>query len=104
MPVLPEEEEAIKQKAAAAGLSIAAYLRNVGSGYEIKSVIDQQLILRLAKINADQGRLGGLLKLWLTNDAKLGEFDPLQMRRVIYGVLDRITGTQTALLELVRKA
>ena len=33
VPVLPEEEAAIKQKAAETGLSVAAYLRNVGLGY-----------------------------------------------------------------------
>ncbi|VVE01149.1 conjugal transfer protein TraJ [Pandoraea nosoerga] len=31
-PVLPDEEAAIKRNAAAAGLSVAAYLRNVGVG------------------------------------------------------------------------
>jgi hypothetical protein len=33
----------------------------------IKSILDQNSIADLAKVNADQGRLGGLLKLWLTN-------------------------------------
>lgn len=103
VPVLPDEERAIKENADRAGLSVAAYLRNVGLGYQIRGTIDQDLILQLAKINADQGRLGGLLKLWLTNDEKLGKHDPEQMRRVIHGVLDRIIGTQGALLELARK-
>ncbi|WP_175810883.1 conjugal transfer transcriptional regulator TraJ [Burkholderia cepacia] len=103
VPVLSHEEQAIKRKATAAGLSVASYLRNVGLGYEIRSVIDQEMVGQLAKINADQGRLGGLLKLWLTNDEKLGKQDPDQMRRVIDGVLDRIAGTQAALLDLVRK-
>jgi hypothetical protein len=103
VPVLPEEEAAIKEKAQQAGLSVAAYLRNVGMGYTIQGVVDQEMVRKLAKINADQGRLGGLLKLWLTNDEKLGKHDPEQMRRVIHGVLDRIVGTQTALLDVVRK-
>jgi hypothetical protein len=37
----------------------------------IKGVLNQALIIQLAKINADRGRLGGLLKLWLSNDEKL---------------------------------
>jgi hypothetical protein len=83
--VLPEEEEAIKENARQAGLSVAAYLRNVGMGYRIQGVIDAELVGQLAKINADQGRLGGLLKLWLSNSEKLGSHDPDQMRRVIHG-------------------
>ena len=103
VPVLPEEEEVIKERARQVGLSVAAYLRNVGMGYKVQSIIDAELVLQLAKINADQGRLGGLLKLWLTNSEKLGPHDPDQMRRVIDGVLDRIMTMQLRLLELVSK-
>jgi hypothetical protein len=72
VPVLPEEEAAIKRQAAVAGLSVAAYLRNVGLGYEIHSVLDLQRVDELARINADLGRLGGLMKLWLTNEREAG--------------------------------
>jgi hypothetical protein len=101
---LPEEKAQIEANARDAGLSVSRYLRNVGMGYKIKGVIDAQLVLQLAKINGDQGRLGGLLKLWLTNSEKLGDQDPDQMRRVIHGVLDRIITMQSGLLELVRKS
>jgi len=101
--VLPDEEQAIKRNADAAGLSTAAYLRNVGLGYPIKGVLDQTLIIQLAKINADQGRLGGLLKLWLSNDEKLREYDAMQARRLIGGVLERITLTQATMLAVVKK-
>jgi hypothetical protein len=104
VPVLPDEEEAIKKKARQAGLSVAAYLRNVGTGYRIESVIDAELVCELAKINGDQGRLGGLLKLWLTNSEKLGNQDPDHLRRLIYGVLDRIITMQSALLRLVTES
>lgn len=104
VPVLPDEEEAIKEKARQAGLSVAAYLRNVGMGYEIEGVIDAELVRQLAKINGDQGRLGGLLKLWLTNSEKLGNQDPDHQRRLIHGVLDRIISMQSALLRLVTES
>ncbi|WP_408289747.1 conjugal transfer transcriptional regulator TraJ [Paraburkholderia sp. RL17-373-BIF-A] len=101
---LPEEKAQIEANARDAGLSTSRYLRNVGMGYKIKGVIDATLVRDLAKINGDQGRLGGLLKLWLTNSEKLGNEDPDHMRRVIRGVLDRINTTQSAMLELARKA
>ncbi|WP_028230472.1 conjugal transfer transcriptional regulator TraJ [Paraburkholderia mimosarum] len=104
VPVLPDEEEAIKEKARQAGLSVAAYLRNVGMGYRIQGVIDAELVRELAKINGDQGRLGGLLKLWLTNSEKLGNQDPDQLRRLIHGVLDRIITMQSALLRLATES
>ncbi|MDR8093138.1 conjugal transfer transcriptional regulator TraJ [Burkholderia gladioli] len=101
---LPEEKAQIEANARDAGLSVSSYLRNVGMGYKIQGVIDAELVGRLAKINGDQGRLGGLLKLWLTNSEKLGPHDPDQMRRVIHGVLERIVTMQSALLELARKS
>jgi len=73
-------------------------------GYKIESVIDANLVLQLAKINGDQGRLGGLLKLWLTNREKLGSQDPEHMHRLIHGVLDRIITMQSGLLKLVSES
>ncbi|MRD91253.1 conjugal transfer protein TraJ, partial [Klebsiella pneumoniae] len=36
----PEEKMQIEANAAAAGLSVAAYLRKVGMGYEVESIVD----------------------------------------------------------------
>ena len=97
---LPEEKARIEANARDAGMSVSRYLRNVGMGYKIEGVIDAKLVLQLAKINGDQGRLGGLLKLWLTNSEKLSNQDPDHMRRLIHGVLDRISTMQGAMLKL----
>ncbi len=70
--VSPEERLAIEAKANAAGLSVSAYLRAAALGLKIESAHDQHAILALLKLNADQGRLGGLLKLWLTTRAGEG--------------------------------
>ena len=71
---MPEEKKIIEEKAIQCGLSAAAYLRNVGLGYEPKSVLDLKKVDDLAKVNGDLGRLGGLLKLWLTNKEKVALF------------------------------
>lgn len=99
VPVHPDEEQIIKDNAAKAGLPTAVYLRRLALGYEIRSVIDKQHIIELAKINADLGRLGGLLKLWLSNDERLVHIKPETMTVV----LERIQKTQAALFEVVQK-
>lgn len=99
VPVLPDEENEIKANAAKAGLTTAEYLRRVGLGYEIRAMIDNQQVAVLAKINADLGRLGGLLKLWLTNDERLAHISPQTMTTV----LERIQSTQAAMLDVVQK-
>ena len=99
VPVLPDEEIQIKSNAANTGLSIAEYLRRIGLGYPIQSVIDKNQVLQLSKINADMGRLGGLLKLWLTQDKRVAHFD----HRMIKTLLNRIEVTQDAMLAVVKK-
>lgn len=99
IPVHPDEEEIIKENAKKAGLSTAVYLRRLALGYEIQSIIDKKYILELSKINADLGRLGGLLKLWLSNDERLTHIEPKTMTVV----LERIKATQAAMLEVVNK-
>jgi hypothetical protein len=98
----PGEKAQIEADARAAGLSVSRYPRNIGVSYKIQGVIDAELVGALAKINGDQDRLGGLLKLWLTNSEKLGIQDRDHMRRLIHGVLDRIVTMQNTLLKLVR--
>ncbi|MEW7977365.1 MAG: conjugal transfer protein TraJ [Candidatus Sedimenticola endophacoides] len=70
-----EEElaEAKKKTKAFSYPSPAALIRDLVMDIEPKSTLDQQHILELLKVNADLGRLGGLLKHWLqakgaTND------------------------------------
>ena len=78
--------------AKAADHSISGYLRRVGLGAQLKPVLDLQLILELVKINGDQGRLGGLLKLWLSERPGAGAsaFDVRKLLR-------QVEATQTLL-------
>lgn len=99
VPVLLSEEIQIKSNAAAAGLSIAEYLRRISLGYQIQSSVDKDYILQLVKINGDLGRLGGLLKLWLTQDKRVAYFD----LQTVKTLLNRIQTTQDIMLEVVKK-
>ncbi len=98
VPVLPEEETLIKRNAERAGLTVAAYLRNVGMGYEIRGIVDNNEVEKLAKINGDLGRLGGLLKLWLTNDVRTAQFGESTIR----AALARIEDTQDKMIDVMR--
>ena len=46
--------------------------------------------------------MGGLLKLWLTDDAKLDEFKPEEMRRIVRGLLKKIEAGQEELREVAK--
>lgn len=51
-------------------MSLSAFAKAVTLGHEIKSREDQQARRELLKVNADLGRLGGLLKMWILDDDK----------------------------------
>ena len=99
VPVLPTEEAEIKSKAADAGLTVAEYLRNLGLGYQVPSVIDNRKVDALLKINADLGRLGGLIKLWLTNDKRTKLIGKSQLHLTLNSIRD----TQSAMLDIIMR-
>ncbi len=101
--VLPDELVAIQVAADAAGLSASNYLRNLGLGFEPRSMIDQRQVVELAKINADQARLGNLLKMWLADDERLHQYEPAQMRATIEHAMQRIQEFQAQLLQTAKK-
>ncbi|MFY9640978.1 MAG: hypothetical protein WCD20_18430 [Rhodomicrobium sp.] len=83
--VSPAERLAIEAKAKETGLTVSAYLRAAALGLKIESAHDQEAILALIKLNADQGRLGGLLKLWLSSRPGEGA-SSFEVRRLLHQI------------------
>ena len=68
--VTDDEYIKIRCTAKQCNLSLSAFAKAVALGHEIKSREDQQARRELLKVNADLGRLGGLLKMWILDDDK----------------------------------
>lgn len=83
----------ITASSARAGLSLSEFVRRVCLGNRIISREDQQARRELLKINADLGRLGGLLKQALSQGHK----------ESIYGLLHKIDQVQALLKEKVKE-
>lgn len=98
VPVLSEERAAIERQAKLAGLSMAHYLRDVGQGYPIKSRVDYEQVRTLVRLNGDLGRLGGLLKLWLSDDERTAHFSTGTLRVL----LRRIEATQDQMRRAIK--
>ena len=90
------EKATIQARAREAGLSVASYLRAVALGRQVRSVLDHRAVGELVKVAGDQGRLGGLLKLWLIDQPGKGAPE-IEVRRL----LDRLGDLQSALSEVV---
>lgn len=78
----PNEYEIIKKRAAQASRSVSAYVRAVCLGREVKSTVDHDAVIALLKINADLGRLGGLLKLSISQKSA----DVIAVRELLEGL------------------
>ena len=83
--VSKRERADIETRAAATGLSVSAYLRNLGLGFQPHSTLDQEAMLALLKVNADQGRLGGLFKLWLSGQSAAST-ETVEIRKLLVDI------------------
>lgn len=90
--VTPEEFELIMASSKRAGLSISEFARRVCLGFRVESREDQQARRELLKVNADLGRLGGLLKQTLASGHK----------EQIYGLLHKIDQAQAELMAKIK--
>jgi hypothetical protein len=88
----------IETNANRVGMSLSAYLLALGMGYEPRGVVDGDKVDELIRINGDLGRLGGLLKLWLTNDERTARFGAATIR----ALLSKIEDTQAVMREVIR--
>lgn len=68
--VTSEEYLQIVENASKGGLSLSTFVKRACLGQRIESTVDSRAVLELVKINADMGRLGGLLKLWLSGPCR----------------------------------
>jgi hypothetical protein len=95
------EKKTIEEKAAAHSVKPSTYLRNLGLNYPIKVTVDQAAVKDLLKVNADLGRLGGLFKLWLSeNTVDKLDFSNNRSYKNIDDLVDEIERTQTAMKEI----
>ena len=83
--VSERERAEIETRAAATGLSVSAYLRNLGLGFQPHSTLDQEAILALLRVNADQGRLGGLFKLRLSGQS-VSSGETMEIRKLLTAI------------------
>jgi hypothetical protein len=99
VPVREEEDAQIRSQAEKCGISISSYLRTLGLGYEPKSITDNEKVQELVRINGDLGRLGGLLKLWLSDDRRAAHFN----KKIIIGILRDIEDTRSQMVNTMMK-
>ena len=70
--VFPEEQAIIANNAKMAGLSVPEFLRRLGLGANIKPVIDPVIGRQIIKHAGEIGKVGGLLKMLLSNSERFG--------------------------------
>lgn len=99
--VTEEEKEAIEANARSTRLSNSSYLRNLGLGFEPASTLDHESVLKLLKVNADLGRLGGLLKMWLSNDERFSLYEVSISK--INALFNKVEETQAKIQKIVLK-
>jgi traJ len=99
--VSPEDKFEIKNRARSLGLTDSTFLRNLGLGFRPTSMLDQDAILELAKINSAQSRLGNLMALALKNPEKMSLYGDKDVANKIDELIDKIGELQISMLSIV---
>ena len=98
-----DERRTIKSNAGKYKKSLSQYLRTLGMGMVFTHSVDNvEQVKTLARINADLGRLGGLLKALLTNDERLRGYSGAEISALTRETLEKIGENQTQMHELLR--
>ncbi len=95
---LPDERVQLQANAAAARMSVSNYMLHVGLGYRVRAVQDHRYVAELIRVNSDLGRLGGLFKLWLTNEERTAMVGESKIR----AMLGKVEATQDELRSVIR--
>ena len=91
MYLAPEEYSQIAESAERAGISLSTFARRVCLGMEVPSMEHRQAVRDILKANVDLGRLGGLLKLALSEGG-----DPFTLKRMLADIDNGQRGLKTA--------
>ena len=83
-------------------MSNSRSLRALGLALPIQSTIDHRAVLDLLKINADLGRLGGLIKMWLSSDESFESRSGQALQRKLDGTLNQIRALQKQMSDRIR--
>ena len=92
-----KERDRIELQARTAGMSVSEYLRKVGIGEPVRSRVDKQAVKSLAKVNADLGRAGGLLKMLLKNEERLLGYTGAELKTLALSTVKDMAGIQSSL-------
>lgn len=100
---LQSERELIENKAKIAGMSLSEYLRRAGMEGVVTSILDQEAVATLARVNANLGRVGGLLKALLTNEERFDGKQGEALQEVTLQTVKGIKELQTRMLQVVER-
>lgn len=79
------ERAFIMESAQIARMSVSMYLRTVGMHGRPKNFLDQDAVREIIRVHGDLGRLGGLLKLWLSEQGDVGASN-VEVRSVLHKI------------------
>lgn len=98
----PAEKASLKQRAAAFNVSVGELCREAIFRSVPKSKVDQDAIQELAATRAGLGRLGGLLKGYLTDSFPVGT-PPPKTKTSVVALLHEIETTQKLVVDIVKE-
>ncbi len=98
----PEEKARIAANAGVCGQALSAYVRTLAFGHTPTPRVDLSGLAEVFRIHGDLGRLGGLLKMLLTNDERLNDMGRDMAEATIDGTLVDIRFAMAGLKTVIK--
>lgn len=103
---LDEERARILRNAMATGKSVSEYMRSVSLGYQVPSNVNAEQAQELIRLRGDMGRLGGLLKMLLSNeerfDGMTGERLQFETMNILGEIFENQKQVRTTIKSLIK--
>jgi hypothetical protein len=97
--VTEAEKKQIEDSTTLGKLSASQYLRDLGLGYQPKTLVDVMALDKLRKVKGDMNKIGGLLKNLMNDEA----VDPKEIRASVNGLLLDFSRNQQSIDLLLSK-
>lgn len=103
MRLTEDEKERITQIARMYGMSTSTYVKSVALGYKPIPLVEVKHVNQLMEVNADLGRLGNLLKYWLSSDPKYQVATKMKIEKVLPKLLIEIAEEKLELFSIIKQ-
>lgn len=102
VPVRSDELQQLRLRASGVRMPLSTYIRGRGLVFRPTVLLSPSAVQDMLDLRSEVNRLGGLLRLWITDDPRLADYPHSQVSRTVGEALRRVASLQRQIRELAQ--